>query len=166
VTATRAALLRDAVAGFDLHGLPEPLARLPALLNESVAGTQSTIHGDLNLENILVGPGGFVWLIDFAQTRDGHPLYDFAHLEAEVIAHVVAAEMSPADYVGVLSGAPHALLSTLHQIAARCLFNPAQPREYDLALYAACLGALKFPNLDRHQRHLLYLTAAHLSQSL
>ena len=44
----------------------EDLERLPAWLNQTVAGTQSTIHGDLNLENALVGPGGIVWLIDFA----------------------------------------------------------------------------------------------------
>ena len=69
-------------------GLPDPLYRLPGLLKESISGTQSTIHGDLNLENILVGLGGFVWLIDFASTRDGHTLFDFAHLGAELIAHV------------------------------------------------------------------------------
>jgi hypothetical protein len=166
VVATRSTLLCDAVANFDRHGLPDPLARLPALLDETVIGTQSTIHGDLNLENVLVGPGGFVWLIDFAQTRDGHPLYDFAHLEAEIIAHVIASEMSPADYVAMLGGTPHALLSTLHEIAARCLLNPSQPREYHLALCVACLGALKFPNLEPSQKHLLYLTAAFLSQSL
>jgi hypothetical protein len=175
VTATRFSLLNEVAAGFDRHGLPDPLARLPALLDETVIGTQSTIHGDLNLENILVGPGGFVWLIDFAQTRDGHPLYDFAHLEAEIIAHVLAPQISPiTDYLSLLhsSLAPNSnsnsnsLLSTLHSIASRCLLNPSQPREYHLALYAACLGALKFPNLAAHQKRLLYLTAAYLSQSL
>jgi hypothetical protein len=29
-------------------------------------------------------------------------------------------------------------------------------------LKLACLGALKFANLDAHQKHLLYLTAAWL----
>jgi len=184
VVATRETLLRETVSGLDLLGLPDPLARLPALLNENVIGTQSTIHGDLNLENILVGPGGFVWLIDFAQTRDGHPLYDFAHLEAEIIAHVLAPYLSPADYLTFLQTnfisnrqfpisnlqSPtanfHSLISMLHAIASRCLFNPSQPREYHLALYLACLGALKFPNLTPRQKHFLYLTAAYFSQSL
>jgi hypothetical protein len=167
VVATRSTLLRDAVADFDRHGLPDPLARLPTLLDETVIGTQSTIHGDLNLENVLVGPGGFVWLIDFAQTRDGHPLYDFAHLETEIIAHVIARHVSSSTgYVAMLSATPHALLSALHEIASRCLLNPSHPREYHLALYVACLGALKFPNLEPFSKHLLYLTAAHLSQSL
>jgi hypothetical protein len=30
----------------------------------------------------------------------------------------------------------------------------------------ACLGALKYTNLDGHQKHVLYLAAAHLAQSL
>ena len=171
VVATRSTLLCDVVANFDRQGLPDPLIRLPALLDETVIGTQSTIHGDLNLENILVGPGGFVWLIDFAQTRDGHPLYDFAHLEAEIIAHVIAAQISATtDYLSLLHAAfdsnSNSLLSTLHSIASRCLLNPSQPREYHLALYVACLGALKFPNLEPPQKRLLYLTAAYLSQSL
>jgi hypothetical protein len=161
IVATRETLLREIVAGFDRHGLPDPLARLPGLLNESVAGTQSTIHGDLNLENILVGPGGFVWLIDFAETRDGHPLFDFAHLEAQIIAHVLAPQ-----WRGAWPAAEEPLRPALRAIASRCLFNPSQPREYDLALCLACLGALKYTNLDAHQKALLYLTAAHLTQSL
>jgi hypothetical protein len=178
VTATRWTLLQELVAGFDLYALPDPLERLPAALNEHVNGTQSTIHGDLNLENILVGPGDFVWLIDFAQTREGHTLYDFAHLEAEIIAHVVAEQVaSLQEYLSVLQASfntvPNenqgpvsplsSLLHALHDIASRCLFNSSQPREYHLSLYAACLGALKFANLPPFSRHLLYLTAAHLS---
>ncbi len=167
VTATREILLREFVANQDLYGLPDPLAHLPDWLNESVMGTQSTIHGDLNLENILVGPGGFVWLIDFAQTRDGHPLYDFAHLAAEIIAHVIAPTTpSAARFLALLDSNSNSLLSTLRSVAGRCLFNPSQPREYDLAVCLACLGALKFRNLDAHQRHSLYLAAAHLAQTL
>jgi aminoglycoside phosphotransferase (APT) family kinase protein len=188
VVGTRQTLLQGFIAGFDLHELPDPFAqlpdpftRLPDLLNESVSGTQSTIHGDLNLENILVGPGGFVWLIDFAQTREGHPLYDFAHLEAEIIAHVIAAQVGEVlEYLSILeaaldsfyssqadrSEALPSLLATLHEIAARCLFNPEQPREYQLALYMSCLGALKFANLNPFARHLLYLTAAYLASLL
>jgi hypothetical protein len=175
VVATRETLLREYAAGFEQYGLPDPLTCLPRLLTENVAGTQSTIHGDLNLENVLVGPGGFVWLIDFAQTRDGHPLFDFAHLEGQIIAHIIAPQVSrAADYVNALQTAPAAspapgifgLRPALRSIAARCLFNSAQPREYDLALYMACLGALKYTNLNTHQKHLLYLTAAHLAQSL
>ncbi len=174
IVATRQSLLREAVRGFDLLGLPDPLASYPALLGETVSGTQATIHGDLNLENVLVGPGGMVWLVDFAQTRDGHPLFDFAHLEAELIAHILAPQVTDAaSYIDMLNGRPGPelaqlkhLLDTLHLIAQRCQFNPSQPAEYQLALCMACLGALKFANLDDHARHLLYLTAAHVCLSL
>ncbi len=179
VVATRQTLLREFTTGFDLLGLPDPLLKLPGLLDERLSGTQSTIHGDLNLENILVGPGGFgpqgfVWLIDFAQTRDGHPLYDFAHLEAEIIAHVIAPHINtPGDYLSLLQSADdarrdpyYALRFTLQSIASRCLFNPTQPREYDLALFMACLGALKFNNLNPQAKQLLFLSAAQIGQTL
>ncbi|MBI5052098.1 MAG: phosphotransferase [Chloroflexi bacterium] len=183
IVATRESLLQDYVAGFDLFGLPDPFLKLPSLLDERIIGTQSTIHGDLNLENVLVGPGGFVWLIDFAQTRDGHPLFDFAHLEAEIIAHVIAPQVSSEQWAVIskqffANGEPQStfrnpqsgnllsLISTLHSIASRCLFNPAHPREYQLALFMACLGSLKYTNLNAHQKHLLYLTAAQIAQTL
>ena len=161
VIQTRAGMLNEWTRGFDLFGLPDPLARLPGWLEQRVIGTQSIVHGDLNLENILTGPGGFVWLIDFAQTREGPPLLDFAHLHAEIIGHIVAAQgIDPAEYLRLLRSNQHPLLSAMRNIAGRCLFNPSQPGEYDLALALACLGALKYPNLDQHAKHLLYLTAA------
>ena len=167
VVATRQTLLREFAAGLDLLGMPDPLDRLPALLMESVAGTQSTIHGDLNLENVLIGPGGMVWLIDFAQTRDGHTLFDFAHLEAEIIAHVIAPRVAdPNAYLEGLKRGGHPLTNAVHDMAQRCLFNAANAREYQLARWMACLGALKFTNLDAHQKQLLYLTAAFAARSL
>jgi hypothetical protein len=177
VVATRETLLREFVAGLDLLGLPDPLLRLPEWLSATVVGSQSIIHGDLNLENVLVGPGGFVWLIDFAQTGLGHPLLDFAHLEAEIIAHIIAPQIAaPEDYLALWSATTtqppasqsslQSLLFTLHQLASRCLADATQPREYQHALALACLGALKYPRLDRHAKHLLYLTAAQLASIL
>ena len=163
VTADRAMLLSRLVSGFDLFGLPDPLARLPELLGQTVMGTRSIIHGDLNLENVLVGPGNFIWLIDFAQTRPGHPLFDFARLKAELIAQVLARRVdSPAQFLELLRrGDP--LLAAVDEIAAHCLFNPHQPGEAALANLLACLGALKFANLDEKARRCLYLAAAYYS---
>ena len=182
MVATRHTLLQEFAQGLSLSGLPDPLpAPARAAERETVSGTQSTIHGDLNLENVLVGPGGFVWLIDFAETRDGHTLFDFAHLEAEIIAHIIAAQnITPAEHLAALhtllntadgtsiEDAPsvYTLLSRLQTIAGRCLFNPSQPREYQLALALSCLGALKFANLTARQKQFLYLTAAALVQDL
>ncbi|GAB4580472.1 MAG: hypothetical protein Fur0022_32130 [Anaerolineales bacterium] len=167
LTATRWTLLQDARAGMTLFDLPDPLEKLPALLNERVNGTQSLIHGDLNVENILVGPSDWVWLIDFAETRDGHTLYDFAHLYTELIAHVIAAQIPrPLDYLEILRDGAEPLLTAVREMAGRCLFDPKHMREFDLAVVVSCLGALKFANLTPHARHLLYLTAAYLAQTL
>ena len=180
--ATRMDLLQSTTTGFDLMGLPDPLEKLPLLLQEPIRGTRSIIHGDLNLENILIGPGGMVWLIDFATTREGHPLTDFAHLEAEIIAHVIAPQIKDAAaFEWILESLfgneiqqnqqpplsnLKSLVTSLHEIAFNCLANPSQPREYWLALYVSCLGALKYRNLDEYQKYLLYLTAAFLGKML
>ena len=160
VTATRASLLQGWTAGFDRRGLPDPLPGLDTLLGRTIQGTQSIIHGDLNLENVLVGPGGFTWLIDFSETREGHPLMDFAHLAAEIIGHIYAPGLTAEDYLARLSRQELPLLVALEGIAGRCLFNPADASEYRQALSLACLGALKYPNLAAHAKELLYLTAA------
>lgn len=160
VVATRVALLSEWTAGVDRRGLPDPLAGLDDLLGQTVQGTQSIIHGDLNLENVLVGPGGFTWLIDFSETREGHPLSDFAHLAAEIVGHIYAPQFSAPAYQAQLTAGQLPLLSALEGIAGRCLFNPAAPSEYRTALRLACLGALKYPTLDVHAKELLYLTAA------
>jgi hypothetical protein len=187
LTASRQNLLQAYTSNFDLLGLPDPLEKLPMLLNETITGTRSTIHGDLNLENVLIGPGGMIWLIDFATTREGHPMMDFAHLEAEIIAHVIAPQVMQGDEflkmlelqatshkpqaghssTGKAAISPlQAMFFTLHEIAFNCLANPSQPREYWLPLYLSCLGALKYRNLDEHQKYLLYLTAAYLARNL
>ena len=164
VVATRRDLLAEAVAGMDRFGLPDPLDCLTAWLDETISGSQSVIHGDLNLENILVGPGKLVWLIDFARTRLGHPLADFAHLQAEIIAQVVAIqETSPETFLRSLQSGSSPLLAALESIASHCLANPSQPREYRLALAVTSLGMLKYMNLTPSARHFLYLTAASMA---
>jgi hypothetical protein len=166
VKATRLDLLRDLTRGFHLQDMPNPLDGLPGWLNETVSGTQSIIHGDLNLENILVGPGGLVWLIDFAQTRLGHPLFDFARLEVEIIAHILTTqerqktEDSARQYAETLHANGHPLLDALHEIATRCLFNSQDWHEYSLALRLACMGALKFSNLTPFSKEVLFFLAS------
>ncbi len=166
ITTSRLDLLRGWSADFQRFDLPDPLDRLETWLATTIQGTRSIIHGDLNLENILVGPGELVWLIDFAQTREGHPLFDFAHLEAELVAHVLAPRCGSARaYLERLSAGDE-LLGAVEEIAGRCMFDPARPTEFYLALGLACLGALKFANLSPLAKHCLYLTAAFQAQRI
>ncbi len=167
IVATRSDLLDEETAGFDLLGLPNPLLKLDGWLQESMNGTRSIIHGDLNLENVLVGPGSLVWLIDFAQTREGHPQYDFSHLACEVIAHIISQrEISPQQYLFLLQNDLDPLLKKVEQMAGYCLFNPNHPREYQLGLILSCLGGLKYQNLVDRAKHLLFITAAYYGSTL
>ncbi|MBA4385054.1 MAG: hypothetical protein C0410_09985 [Anaerolinea sp.] len=167
IIATRSDLLVEATADFDLFGLPNPLQQLDGWLQETMNGTQSIIHGDLNLENILVGPGNLVWLIDFAQTREGHPQYDFSHLACEIIAHIISQrEISPQQYLSMLQDDLDPLMKKVEEISGYCLFNPNNPREYRLGLILSCMGGLKYHNLNAKAKHLLFITAAYYGSSL
>jgi hypothetical protein len=166
VIETRASMLSKLTEDMDRFDLPDPLSDLSRHLSTTIQGTRSIIHGDLNLENILVGPGNLVWLIDFAETREGHTLFDFARLYSELVAHVIAPRsVTPDDFLrDMRSGIP--LLQAVEEIAEKLLFNNYQPREFYLACYFACLGALKFTNLNANAKHCLYLAAAFLSRQL
>jgi hypothetical protein len=163
IVTSRETLLKESTSEFNIFGLPNPLDRLPALLNQTITGSRSIIHGDLNLENILIGPGDIIWLIDFAETREGHTLFDFAHLYTEIIAHLLSGHFpSPAEYLEKLSNGQLSLLSEFEAVVQQFLFNPGEVREFKLAAAISCLGALKYTNLDAHAKYLLYLTAANL----
>src|SRR5258708_16743522 len=76
--------------------LPNPLKRYLRILEQRISGTLSTIHGDLHTGNILIGPGGDAWLIDFEWTRDGHTLFDWAVLEISMLIDHVTLVVGPA----------------------------------------------------------------------
>ncbi len=161
IITTRWKILRTPVDNKERFGLPDPLDDLETLLETTLHGSQAIIHGDLNLENVLVGPGDMVWLIDFARTRKGPPLVDFTHLYGEIIAQVIAPnEPEPAQFLEKLKNNQYPLLKKVDEIAHQLLPAPNQSAAYDLPLIVTCLGMMKFPNLTDHARHLLYLTAA------
>lgn len=167
VVATRQTLLQQWTAGIERHGLPDPLQALPELMARTISGSRSIIHGDLNTENALVGPGEIVWLIDFASTREGHTLFDFAHLGAQLVAHVLPHRYADSDdYLRVLAADEEPLLNKLQAIAGRCLADAQQPDEFRLPLLVSCLGALKHRNLDARARAFLYVTGAYLVEKL
>src|SRR5262245_22031457 len=85
--------------------LPNPLEALPKLLNQRRSVNIATIHGDFNLENILIEPQlGHISLIDFAEARQDHVLHDLLHLETEILIHILPGVMHrhPLDPVLVL----------------------------------------------------------------
>jgi hypothetical protein len=76
--------------------VPNPLLRWPALLQEQMAMRIGTVHGDLNVGNVLVEVGPktvgpkTTFLIDCAHAHRDHVLYDLVRLESEVLLHMAA----------------------------------------------------------------------------
>ncbi|MCB0196096.1 MAG: protein kinase, partial [Anaerolineae bacterium] len=149
--------------------LPNPLRLYPALLGETRPVHRSLIHGDLNLENILVNvETGQLSLIDFATARRGHTLHDLLRLETEVVTKLLPFALVeaglPAESIYLLyrMAPPHTasvklpaplikpliLLTTIRQTAQTYLFNPDDWTEYYQGLYLYLLGAVRFKNLD------------------
>ncbi|MBC8075812.1 MAG: phosphotransferase, partial [Chloroflexales bacterium] len=155
--------------------LPNPLNALPDLLRQPRNVNVATIHGDFNLQNILIEPQlGEISLIDFAEARQDHVLHDLLHLEAEILTHVLPeiidqAQLDPLLAVVALSwhgrralsqttgdhGPPlhpalrklWVMLSAIRRAARGYLFDLNDPAEYYQGLTLYLLGALRYKNL-------------------
>lgn len=167
--------------GATLGDLPNPLPQIDLLLEKPLRGHLSTIHGDLHLGNILVGPRGDAWLIDFAWTRDGHTLFDWALLEISLLVEMVAPR-APTGWEGawevlelvaainrgeddvrhVAHPAAEALsvVADMREIAAECLGEPGRWSEYYLALAFVALRAIDWRAESVDGRRLAFLVAA------
>jgi serine/threonine protein kinase/uncharacterized protein YraI len=145
--------------------LPNPLHRYQELLDQPLAGMVSSIHGDLMLENILVEPRWqWVGLLNFANTREGHNIYDLILLEAQVVSRLLPGSLAEVEenletaiftvarmlHTSVPPGGspvpalqkPYALLRAIRYQARQCLRNQTNWDEYYLGLVIALLGAL------------------------
>lgn len=155
--------------------LPNPLLTYQNLLYDFLTVKISTIHGDLNLDNILVDPATReVSLIDFATVRQGHVLHDLLRLETEVVITLIPSILAetglPPETIclfyqqlhevtfradqNALPKLPHAalekpfeILQVIRRMASKCLFNSDNWREYYQGLVIYLLGVLKFETL-------------------
>lgn len=159
----------------DKLSLPNPLLAYQGLLRDFLTVKISTVHGDMNLENILVDPATReVSLIDFATVRRGHTLHDLLRLETEVLIKLIPLALieggSPIAIIypfyeqlheatlhpgqTTLSNLPDPtlekpfkMLLLIRNMARKCLFNSDNWREYYQGLTLYLLGALKFEDL-------------------
>lgn len=158
--------------------LPNPLHGYDDLLDRYVDGTLSKIHGDLHLGNILVGPNGSAFLIDFAMTRNGHTLFDWASLEVSLLTGVVMPVIGD-DWYSVrlvlryisslqkdLPDSVPALndvmqhVRAVREIARECLARDDSWSEYYIALTMCALRGYCWDTLSLGSRRLMFLLAA------
>lgn len=137
----------------------------------------ASIHGDLNLDNILIEKEtGKVHLIDFAETRHDHVLHDLLRLEAETITKllskvVATRNLCPITILATLYRSLHEelletssishqpaapdlnevwiMLSFIRRTARQYLFDPSDAGEYYQGLFIYMLGYMKYKNLSR-----------------
>ncbi len=152
--------------------LPDPITALPGILNQSFDAYVGRLHGDLNLENVLVElESRNAYLIDFARSRQDHILRDLLHLEMAVITRLLPPALEtaqmPAETIYPLYERldcairhpgrvlpppglekPYAMLLTIRNMAAHYLYMVNHWDEYYYGLILYLIGALKFQDLD------------------
>jgi len=162
--------------------MPNPIIAYKEILDRHVNGALSKIHGDLHLGNILVGPGENPFLIDFAHTRDGHTLADWATLEVSLLSDLVmpAGEGESWNHAyGILAHLValqgHVMTAKLEQftvidamsavravrlIAEDCLAIENGWVEYYVALGFCALRAILWETMSLGSRRLMFLVSA------
>lgn len=169
-------------SGHDMvPNLPNPLLHIKPLLERQINGYLSTVHGDMHLANVLVGPYGNPWLIDFALAREGHTLFDWALLEISLLVHTVA-KIAPPGWDGMWGviallrslnrGEDRVLrerhpvarvltcIKTIRDIVRECLYDAEQWNEYYIPLALLGLRAMGWLTEPADSRRLAFLTAA------
>lgn len=179
-------------APFDIHGdtifigstrgvtLPNPIIHYEDLLYQHINGSTSKIHGDLHLGNILIGPNDGPFLVDFAHSRDGHTIFDWATLEISLLCEMVMkyagddwnaaykvlrcvdalnnrAQMPRVDAHIIQAMSP---VAAIREIVAEILATPGDWEEYDIALTLCALRAITWETMPLSGRRLAFLVAA------
>jgi hypothetical protein len=160
--------------------LPNPLLLYEELLDRYLNGSLSKIHGDLHLGNIILGPNENPSLVDFAQTRDGHTLFDWITLEVSLLSDIVmtttgnswADVRTVLQYIVALNdNAPlpqsdqklsdaFSAIVAVREIARECLADPDDWAEYFVGLALCSLRAVTWENMSIGARRLMFLHSA------
>jgi hypothetical protein len=164
-----------------LGNLPNPILALPSLLQYEVEGYLAQIHGNLRLENILVGDQ--TWLIHLDQTRVGHILFDWALLEASILQEVIAPltdgewaslwkigaglqaihHMQQPDLMPTIAEALNTV-QALREIVTPLLGQRSDWREYYAALVVVSLAQISALHHPIAARRLAFISAAVAAQ--
>ncbi len=165
---------------FNNTRLMNPLLHYTSLLDEMIDASLCTIHGDLHLGNILIGPNNSALLIDFARTRDGHTLFDWATLEVSLLVNFILPAFGESwdnarQVVEILVGINRGdtrlnitaeiaelfqAIRALRQIISDCLANSGHLEEYFIALAFCALRAVTWDTMSVGGRRLMFLVSA------
>jgi hypothetical protein len=160
--------------------MPNPVKYYNDLLDILVEGSISTIHGDLHLGNILIGPNDGALLIDFALTRDGHSIFDWANLEISLLSALAVPRVDDSwngarqliNYLGVVERPELAnripstvydvlkAIIALRQIVEENLATSGAWHEYSLSLAFCALRAMSWKTMPINSRRVMYLISA------
>lgn len=145
--------------------LRNPLHEYDKLLDESLRGMVSPIHGQATLENIMIAPKWQrVWLINFASIRKGHNLFDLIFLETQIITRLITFDLQGTEKgleknVVAMAQAlhsiapsalapdvalqkPYELLRAIRHYAGKCLRKRPEWDEYYQGLTITLLGTM------------------------
>jgi hypothetical protein len=161
--------------------LPNPLIYYEEILDQQITGGLSTIHADLHPGNILIGPHNSAFLIDFAHTRDGHTMLDWATLEVSLLCDYVAplvgeewgdlypfiltmmrlnrSEVNENDHIYMKHNHLQ-IVKYIRQIVAECLVKSNNWIEYHIALLFCSLRAMERETVNKGGKRLMLLIAA------
>lgn len=169
----------SSISNKDLK-IPNPIFAYQDLMEMTIEGSLCTIHGDLHLGNILMGPSDNGLLIDFAQTRDGHTIFDWATLEISLLVDYILPKVQ-SDTWGMIWQVAHYLhhinrgnqlpqinpilneafvvIQENRRIVQDCLFKKDNWSEYYVALALACLRAMTWKTMSLAGRRIVYLAS-------
>jgi hypothetical protein len=169
----------DSISNTDMK-IPNPIFAYQDLMEMTIEGSLCTIHGDLHLGNILMGPSNNGLLIDFAQTRDGHTIFDWATLEMSLLVDYILPKIG-SDSWGTIWQVAHYLqhinfnkdlplvnptlnnaitvIQENRRIVQECLYKEDNWSEYYVALALACLRAMTWKTMSLAGRRIMYLTS-------
>lgn len=148
--------------------------------SDTIEAHEGSIHGDLNLQNILFpdGASGTGWLIDFERAEaQGMPAFDLAKLEIEILQHHVMPEVERISDAFMLEPLERVLLwravlrsrdqqELMESVFASALRAGNLPMEYEPEAFSTVFGLIRIVDEVREYAGRLGLTGAEMDWAL
>ena len=140
--------------GLENFPLENPLHQLPNILKIDLPSAKvSIVHGDMNLENILIrtdAQGYDISVIDFGKTKKAHNIHDLLRLETSVWLYLISLQLpnlTPGDrhaLIWQIKGI-YSIFKSVHERGAEENFNNS---EIDLSIPCAILREIRHYAFD------------------